>query len=105
MGRSVGVAVEVAELVAVGLGVLVGDAVAVSVGVSLGRLVRVGVGLGVLAAAGSARDQSEKVDTLVMVAWLAVVLTVPPGMVRVPSYLKITKLASLAEGGMSVGSR
>jgi hypothetical protein len=58
--------------------VFVGVSVAVLVGVSLGVLVTVGVGVdvsdgvevevGVLAAAGSANDQSEKVLTPVMVA-------------------------------------
>ena len=36
---------------------------------------------------------------------MAAVLTVPPGIVRVPSNLKITKLLSVAVTGMSVGSR
>lgn len=63
------------------VGVVVGVALAVSVGVLV--WVWVARGVGVKPPSGSARDQSAKVVTPVMVAWLAAGSTVPPGWVRV----------------------
>jgi hypothetical protein len=59
----------------------------------------------VLTAEFSASVQSENELTPEMLAVLAPVLTLPPGCVNPLLYFWITKFASVAVPGMSVGSR
>jgi len=89
----------------VAVDVAVAVAVLVDVDVSVGDGDPVFVAVGVCSEIGSASVQSLNAVTPFIVAVLAVVLTLPPGCVSEPSYLKMTKFASFAVRGISVGSR